>query len=345
MKSERVLGDCLKTASIWVAAFIGLLCVPRADGQVVNDPTKAATNTVWLQHQADNGDIVLPDGTLYISKRIRMPTTIGSRITSRGVGTGYWYPADNPSRIAAKPARICQLTPGEPIFVLTGAGTCMDSVTLEGTGDQALIEIEGRLAPVATGQHRFRNLLFYNALAWFRALGGYYGPDGKFVSDENHADNCTVTDCLGSNCQRIFWSQNQQAVNWYFRAVGAGWDQNATPLKPVTLFDIERGGKVHVDGIEICCPQTTLFRVRDFSPNNCWVTCHNLSLDRLDTREAYLTLLAYAGPPSDANWQPWVFGFSGFVSQELPAAKLYSGPADWPRNHWKVDLQTIYKFR
>jgi len=311
--------------------------------RVMNDPSKAASNTTWLQRQADAGDIVIPDGVLYINKRIKLPAKIGFRVTSNsGRGTGYWYPHDNPSQISAKASRIHQLTPGEPIFVMGGTGCVMDSLVLEGTGDQALIEVEGKLSPVATGHHRFSNMLFFNAETCFKALGGYYNSSNQFVADENHAEMCDVNNCLASNCKRMFLSQNQQAVWWTFRNIGMAWDTSQTPLQPITMFDIERGGEVRADNVTTNCPQTTIFRVKDFSPNTCYVSCEHFFMDRMDIPSAYLTLITYAGPSQDAHWQPWVFRFNGFVIQTLPANLLYGGPVDWPRTHWSVDMQSVY---
>lgn len=340
MRIRRLIFVLLEMFTALLATLAGGWLVRYAHGQVYNDRTKAAQNTVWLQKQADSQRISLAAGILYIDKRVYLPEKIGTRIVTKGVGTGYWYPPDHPSGLSLKQMRIVQITPGEPVFVLKGAGVISFSpLWLEGQGNAAAIEVEGKIGPVATGCHKFANIGFYNWKAAFRALGGYYKADGTFVADENHGDNCEVNRGVFCRCEKIFWSQNQQAINWTFNNSRVDW---LGAPKPCIVADIERGGKVHFNDIEFCHKWITLFRVRDFSPNQCYLTARDLSYDRMLAADYYLRLFEYAGPANAANYSRWGLIVEGIAAQPTPESMLYKVPTDLPRDKWKVDLFNLY---
>lgn len=315
-----------------------LLLIPLvARGQTMNDRAAGDENRRWLARKLAAGQVAtIPVGTLYVNGTVvTRPVNGCGRIETTGSGG---YSQDPHATLSGSQSRIVQTGKG-PILRLAGVGfICRDPLELVGDGESAAIEVEGRVAP-ATGRHHFANILFRNWSAAFKALGGYYDREGKFVSDENHADNSTVDCCETMNCGRLFWSQNQQAVKWVFRDCVVNW---LGPPQPMTVFDLERGGKLKCDGLECCTNLVTLFQVRDFSPNNCRLECRDLAFDRMVSSETYLTILHYAGPAENANFARWVMDVDGFAAQKLPADKLYHVPSDLPRDQWCVNMRTLY---
>ncbi len=328
----------MRTAQLANCFLVAALFAPPSSAQVLNDPAAAAYNTAWLQQQLDAGhEFWIPDGTLYVEGTAQTPPTQAcARIRTHGAGGYSSVPTPDLKQIAC---RIVQRGQG-PILRIRGVGAILaDPIEFVGDGVSAAIEIEGRTRP-ATGEHRFANLVFRDWGAAFRALGGYYDDAGHFVADEQHADNCSVSDCQACRCRRLFWSQNQQALNWYFTRCSLHWDLE--PPQPMVAFDLERGGKIHCDGLEWCTNLATLFRVRDFSPNQSWLTCRNLSYDRMIAADSYLCLFDYAGRPEDANFARWKLAIDGYISQPLPLDRIFKVPPDLPRDQWSIDIGGAY---
>ena len=321
-----------------------LLFAAIAPAQIVNDPSAAPYNVSVLQRQADSGTLNLPVGTIYINKRINLPENIGGTIKSQGSGAGYWYPAGHPSHLSCTQSRICQLTPSEPVFVYRGTGwVSSDPVILEGVGAGSAIQIEGKVGPVATGQHRWANWGFYNWDTCFDALNGYYKADGTFIPDENHADNCTVRDIYVFNTNGIFRSRSQQALGWKFD--GIYWQgRGADKTKPGVIFDIERGGWLIADHIKVENVDFELLRIRDFSPNNCYFRLTGIEVDRFLDGPKNFCWINYTGPANSKGWSRWSIEIEAFTApQDKPIQNMtqFRNTDGLPQDDWKINIKHV----
>lgn len=338
----RIILEMVIAFAILAAGGI-LVSQAHSAGVVVNDKSKAAENTLALQQQADDGRISLPVGTVYINKRIKLPVKIGGRITSAGSGIGYWYPWDHPSHLSDKQSRICQLTPGEPVFLYRGTGVISYApVWLEGQGTGSAIQIEGRVGPVATGQHRWANWGFYNWGRCFDALDGYYRDDGTFAKDENHADNCKAYDIVAFACDTIFHSSNQQAVSWTFRDVY--WQGLATKGKAGIAFDIERGGWLLVDDMTVENTMFDLLGLRDFSPNNNYFRLTGIKVDRFNTTNMNFCWVNYHGPEVSKPWSKYSIEVEGYTASQpkpLEQHTQFKNTTGLPQDDWSVKIHHV----
>lgn len=199
-------------------------------------------------------------------------------------------------------------------------------------------EIEGHVNP-PTGRHRFANICFSPCSFAFDALGGYYDDSNIFHSDQNHADNTQVRRCETFCCQGLFRSDNEQAVNWVFRDCMVNGEGPGTPF---TVCYLKRGGCVHLDRLVIEESQCTLFEVEQFSPNNCRLVCNDFFYDRMISPDAYLKVFKYSGQPTPASWSKWYLKANGFMAQYQDPAKLYSVPANLPKDLFEVDIKCLY---
>lgn len=317
------------------AVLCGLLAlVGVAPAQVMNTPLAAEANRAWLQRLAtEKLPIKLGCGTLYVRGTVTFPPTVGcGRIETDGA-TGDSV-GDHPTLNGMR-TRIVQLGKG-PIFRYAGTGAIGETpLELVGDGRSAAIEVEGRAAP-ATGRHRFRNWVFRDWGCAFRALGGYY-QDGKFVACEAHADNCIVEGCETFNCAYLFWSENQQALNWVFR------DSIVNQLGPPSydrhvVCRIDRGGCPLLERLVIEERVCTVFQVRDWSPNQCRLTARDLFYDRF-AGEPGLRILDYVGPANTAHYSDWSLHVDGWSGMRLDPNKLYNVPGDLPRGRWCVLIE------
>lgn len=317
--------------------FAFLLC-PATFAQVMNSKDAAGLNTTWLTKSLATGKpVILPVGTLYISGTVTTKPIVGcGRLESMGAGG---YAIDGHPTLGGFQSRIVQLGKG-PILRLSGAGfIATDPLEFVGDGESAAIEIEGRATP-ATGRHRFRNLVFRDWGCAFKCLGGYY-KDGQFVADENHGDNTIVEGCETFNVGTLFRSENQQSVNWVFRDCvvnGVGLS------KGCIVADIERGGCLTLDRLVIEDSRTTIFRLKDFSPNNCRLVCRDFYYDRMGDDGQYLRLVDYVGDSAAAAWSKWSIHINGFSAAQktgLDEAKFYQVPKNLPRDDWQVDVARV----
>ena len=328
-----------QTSSLAPRACRALACLlalaAPAAAQTMNDRTAATKNTQWLRDAlAARQTVRVPAGTLYVNGAAETPATVGcGRIESDGCRS---YPTDNHPTLTGQVARVVQLGSG-PIFRVRGHGfTVADPLELVGDGRSAAIEIESARPVPNTGGHFFAHVTFQNWAAAFRACGD--PADGHA---DLHADNTLVSDCHAYRCQRFFWSQNQQAVNWKLRDcsvhVLGGGDLS------VVVCDIERGGNVIVDGLVICHPRTTLFRVRDFSPNSNRLLCRDFERDRFPREQFpdnYLTLVEHTGGDVFA----WEIEIAGKVLPHfapIDAGQLYKVPAALPRGKWTINVSGL----
>lgn len=326
---------------VLVGALAGwLLEAVRVHGQVVNDKRAAAANTIWAQGYLDRGEpLPAPTGVLYLYGPLRTPATVGcGRVTTTAAG-GYCLPEYpyHPT-LSGKQAVICQLKPNSPVFILSGAGfICTDPLSVWLDGSAAAVEVEGRKSP-HTGRHRFANFIVFNAQAAFKALAGYYESDeGKyrFVPDENGADNCQIQ-CETFNCPKMIWLQNQQAVNWRCYDCVANW---IGPAQPFIAADIERGGLLDLS-IAFCTPEVTLFRLRDYSPNNAWLRCR-YEFDRMPGPQTKLTPIDFVGDPTKAK-PDYCIDIEGFAAMKLRIKNNVPPETQMPQTRWHINHQTIY---
>lgn len=295
---------------------------------IPDDKSAAKKNTAAL---AEDRLIMLPAGahTFYFEGTATTKPLVGcGRIMNFAALSLGGYPSDHPN--FGTGIRFIQLGKG-PILRLAGTGfVCEDPIEWVGDGESAAIEIEGRANP-PTGHHRFRNQIFANCGAWFKTLPGYYnGRD--FVSDESHADMSIVENCEGYNCDRVFWSQNQQSSGWKFRDCSV----NVLGTKSCVVYDCERGGGVQFTGTWLNHPRVTLVRIKDYSPHQCKIIFRDFFRDVPSTPDNWLTLIDHTGSHcyDFCKWDIEITGFAPGCSEK----DFYKVPAELPRSRWKVEV-------
>lgn len=312
----------LVLALLWLA-MIAMYCV-CAQGQSMNNPNAAISNTVWLT-KAIAEHRTIPAGTLYVSGTATTEAKVGcGRLYSKGsFGVG-GYPSDHAA--VGSMTRVVQLGHG-PIVRLSGDGFVADDpIEWVGDGESAAFEVEGRADP-PSGRHRFRNQIFTDCGAAFKCVA---------TPDEAHADMSLVEGCEFYNCDRVFWSCNQQALGWTFRSCAV----NVLGTKNCIVADIERGGWLTFDGLTLNHPRVMLLRVRDYSPNNCDFVFRDVRRDIPTAPDNYLRLVDYVGDESQAANCPWR------IKMEVNAVgcdpkKLYCVPATLPREGWHIEVEGV----
>jgi hypothetical protein len=287
-----------RNSIIWLAVILSPCQVAAAattQGVVANVQTRAAANTAAISAALGAGGTVdLPRGTVYIDGPITTKDIIGcGRLRTAG---SLGYQIEPHHTLGQITTRIVQIGKG-PVLRISGTGfVANDPIELVGDGQSPIIEIEGRATP-ATGRHRFRDLVFSKSECAIHCLAGYY-KDGKFVDEETHADNCIVEGCEFFT-DTAFRCDNQQAVNWLF--IGCVYNGREGEQ---TVADIRRGGHVKIYGPQINHPRTTLFRVRDYSPNSCFLAARDVTVDRFgfDVANFWFTVFDYAGA-GEPEWR------------------------------------------
>jgi hypothetical protein len=270
-------------------------------------------------------------GTIQTSKRI------GGVLYGAG-GRSYIMPESDysPGGVAGGSVTRFSRIDGEnggPVIRLRGTGFILDRISILGrrwpggkdlsflgTKSESCIEVEGRANP-ASGCHTIRNCLLGQAKYGIRTLAGYYDDKGAFTKDENHADQSVVESVTFSGVESCFRSENQQAVGWSFRDIHA--DQDADK-GDIVIFDIVRGGDIDADNVLLNHNKVTLFKVHDYSPNNCRLVCQSFRFDGAYAPVAYLSLFNYDGPTykdSDMSWIRW----SVRVAGNLPGVNGVNG--------------------
>ncbi|HEX3600067.1 MAG TPA: hypothetical protein VHU84_07980 [Lacipirellulaceae bacterium] len=313
------------------AAITHAQSVQGLQGLIPGSREAASSNTARLNKALTTNSrfIRLPVGTFYINGPIETQVVNGcGRIATDG---SFGYVMDYHGTLSGSKTQIVQLTPGAPVFRLRGAGFVLDDpIELVETGGAA-IEIEGRGKGLACGRHSFRHLMVRDCTYAFRCLPGYY-EQGKLIPDEEHADICTVQDSEFCNVESVFRSENQQSLDWTFTNITVNVLGHHDRC---IVADILRGGFVRIEGLNIEHPRTTIFRVRDFSPNQCYMTCHGIHGDRAADGGANdsFTLFEYNGDPKAAAWSKWYVDFTGFVATyqtKFDKSVLLRVPANLP---------------
>lgn len=308
-------------------------------GQIVNDRSEAAckANKQWLEKCWQQGVVArIPCGTIYLRDVAETPVTVGcGRVETNGTG-GYWIPADHPT-LAGKTSRLCQLTPGKGLFRLRGAGFIINGpLYLEGQGDAAAIEVEGRSVGVATGHHRLQDICAYNWRHVAIAKAGYT-KDGQFVADENHADNTEISG-IAIDCDTLFRSENQQALNW---KVDFFW-QGCTKTGKAVAFDIERGGSLS-GRVTVENAKCKILRLGDYSDNQCKFDL-DLWFDSMLDPSPEFCLVELTKP--DLFWAQWFINMRGWVGKQprpIPQCIKYNVPANVNKSGWKIDIDYVGK--
>lgn len=302
---------------------------------VANSPAAAKANTDrWNAANAANPpkSVFIPNGTVYINGVIKTRPIVGcGRINTDG---SFGTSVDGNPGLTGALARVVQL--GKCACLrLSGNGFFMsDPIEFVGDGQSTAIEIEGRTT-IPTGRHRFANIIFSNWGCAFDAMPGYYDGD-VFKQDENHADNCIVSGCETFNVGTLFRSRNQQAVQWAFNDCVVN---ELNGPKEQIVADIQRGGNITLTNLMINHPRATIFRVKDFSPNNCNLTCRDFRLDRVPVDDFRLTLFEFVGDAVNAYGYHWVLEMNGFASTyhtKFNREVLYRVPANLPKDKWLV---------
>lgn len=328
-----------------LALLLTLTLAGSAAAQLVGeyDPAIAEGNTRWLQARVNEGYVRLPSGRLYIKGTVYTNNKVGSlRIETDGARS---YPVQGHPGLTGNLSSIYQLGSG-PILICCGNGVeCSDPLELVGEGPRVpnggAIEIEGQTndsarGGAATGGHHFANISFENWDVGFKALGGYY-ENGKLIPSEGHADTTTVERCTFTKVGTVFRSENQQALDWMFRdiAIGVGDD------KECVLADLVRGGWPIFDHVSLNHPRVTLFRLGDYSPNQCKLVCRDFRYDCPTAPDAKLRLVKYTGEAKGRDWDIEITGAAP-IPKAVFDRDAFDVPKDLPRKRWKTaDITTL----
>ena len=298
---------------------------------VANSKALASANTrEWSRLLRERQPVRFPAGNVYFDGTAIGPPTIGAKYVTEG---GCGYPVGGHPGMTGLRTRAIQLAKDAPFYRGSITGLyCPDPIewVYDKYTDVAAWEIEGRLYP-ATGRNYIANQTFSNCGAAFRALGGYY-EGTKFIADENHADNTIVVGCETFDCKKLFWSENQQAVNWSFRDCRINGDGTVAAW-------LDRGGHVTFDNLVVNDPAATLFSVRDYSPHNCKLTFTNVHVDHFD--DFSFTILEYRGPEWQVECCRWILEGSVFLPTEsafFEEGCLYRVPKDMPLDRSAVRI-------
>lgn len=219
---------------------------------------------------------------------------------------------------------------GRPYVKDDGSG--MEPPT--GTPTPVGIEVEGRIG-LSTGKHIVRDCVISGCQAGICARAGYY-RDGTFVPDENHADLGVVENVWFWACGSCFRSENQQAVPWNFRNIMVSGRDDTT------VFDVVRGGNLVCDGLYVGHRKVTLFKVRDYSPNDNRLVCENIQWDHGSGKDTYFTLFQYDGqfspPPKWLRWSVRVTGHFSNENATFDTSKLVVVPKQMPVDDLLFDI-------
>lgn len=243
-------------------------------------------------------------------------------------------------------ARLEQTATG-PIGILSGAGFVVDDpIGFVGDGVSPIFEVEGRANP-ATGRHLFRQARFSNAGFACDFRDGYTNEKGKWVDDENHADNCLFDWCEFQDCLPMRL-RNCQSVNHVVRdcMFGATGDP-----KPFCFAEIVRGGILTFERPRLCVNMITGVRIIDpkgenYSPNNCHVVIRDMKIDRPSTigeagDKTYFRPVEYIGDSDAVSYSKWILRMNGFAPFKVPY--IEDANPRLPRDYWSVNnIETIY---
>lgn len=212
-----------------------------------------------------------------------------------------------------------------PVEITNFPGSFKPAIIVEGRGN----------AGIPTGRHTFSNICFSAWTSAFDALAGYYDDDGEFVDEEQHADNCEVNRCETFDCPFLFRSYNQQADGWEFNSCMMNDLAHTYDTTGAALY---RGGSITFKNLKIECKKFVHFEVRDFSPNNCQLTSHDLWRDRMPDNDSYFRLLKFSGSFL-GKWALNVDGFLATYQTNFDKTKLFDVPSKLPRTDF------VYSFR
>jgi hypothetical protein len=201
-----------------------------------------------------------------------------------------------------------------------------------GTG----IQYEGRDLDAQTSGLVVSEFVIADCDVGIHFLGGYYDDRGAFVEDKSHGDNATFTSGSISNCRIGIRSDNEQAVWNVFDQVSIGRATDALEC----VIEANAGGLWVFRSLGILDWDTTLLRLRDFSPNNSRFDIHFYRDGGMDGPNR-LTLVEYAG-----KGEPWMdfdvrlTGSFANESQAKSARDLFRLNGLSPKTIW-VDVTNI----
>jgi hypothetical protein len=146
-----------------------------------------------------------------------------------------------------------------------------------GTRPEAAIEIEGRPVP-PTARYCIQNCVLSDCVYGIVCRAGYYDDEEVFQPFELYADTGFVLNTTFYGCTTAFRSENQQAAGWSFNyIILTGW-QGRNFLN-MTAFDIQRGGALAADMVQLLYPSIVVFRVAEYSQYTACLTATNILWD------------------------------------------------------------------
>lgn len=322
---------------------IGLVAEDLTDATATANTTKL---NAALDAMHNGGQFTFTDGTVgpvlrpirfpakhfYFKGTILTPIRIGCHITGTGMGIQWtdesWlsyavYP-NNQGGACTRFTRIDGQN-GGPVIRVRGLGCIIENIVImgkrwigqdqddppvpSGTKTPTGIEVEGR-SSIPTGWHLFRNLTIGGCTVGISSIPGYYNG-ALFVSDESHSDNCAVDKVGFTGCDSCYKSTNEQAIAWTFRDIAASVDPQSNPC---TVFDMESGGGLHCQNLQLNHNRITVLRVYEWNPHISRYDIHGIRLDgqNEDPATNFVKLFRYDGPCyADSSWLKFKIRMSG----------------------------------
>lgn len=347
-------------ASYDAESDIGLVA---GDTKAADENTRrlnAALDAMWCGGKFSFGDgrvapvlqpIEAAGKTFYFRGTIQTNIRIGGVLRGAGIGyemsdAGY---LDERAPQGGMITRFVKLDPENGPFVrLRGAAFTLEGIEFYGrrllvgsagsaTGPKTktLIEVEGRTSPVCTGYHQLRNIALNEAECGIRAMAGYY-RDGQFVPSEDHADQTSVDRLHCSALDCVYRSENQQAVFWNFRNIivnDFGYGEG------VVVFDVQRGGNLTCENVQLNHSRVTLLRLKDCAhPNANHFAIENMRWDH-SAKNGYLTLVSYVGKsPAASVYDATITGHLNNPNIAFDASRLMDLPGSLPRQGFRVNV-------
>jgi hypothetical protein len=304
---------------------------------VLNKPEAAADNVRFINERlAAKRTVRLPPmGIVYLDGTITTPATNGCGRFKCDGSFGYGGIDSDHQSLGGQQLTLKQIGKCTTLRICGAGFVCDDPIFWDTDESSAIIEVEGRGTDIASGRHRFRNQVFNNAAVAIRCLA---------EPEEAHADMSIVDGCECFNVGTFFESRNQQSFPWSFRDCAV----NILGSKPCVVADLWRSDTVLFDRLTINHPFCTLFRLHDYSPNNCRLACSFIR-DRPDPafkEKTYLTLVDYAGKEKAAKWMKWSIDIDGWIptfETIFDSKQLYRNCTGLPRDEWKIEVKGIVK--
>jgi hypothetical protein len=151
--------------------------------------------------------------------------------------------------------------------------------------------------------------------------------------DNTHADTISVTNCVAQGIDTWLHSSNQQAMGFYFAA-----NEIVNDGHPLVVYDLEAGGRLKDDALQLNHPDFTLLRLGPGNHNNRRFDIH-LWIDTPVGRKLRATFLECTHPNSYDLPSGNITGLAAVMPEEVDATqflKLNGG-----KHNFKFDITNV----